>query len=110
MGKGRLDALKEGFLGNIHHPPLGCEMDRVKVGEVFKYYSKPEVAAIRLTDGSLRVGDRIQIQGATTDFSQMVESMEIEREKVDDAQIGQEVGVRTGERVRPGDRVYKLVE
>ncbi len=75
---------------------------------MFKYYAKPEVAAVRLTDGSLKVGDSIQIQGATTDFSLVIESMEIEREKVDDAHVGQEVGIKTGERVRPGDRVYKL--
>lgn len=85
-------------------------MERVKVGEVFKYYAKPHVAAIRLTDSSLKVGDAIQIQGATTDFSQTVESMEINREKVQEAQVGQEVGVQVQERVRPGDRVYKLLE
>ncbi len=83
-------------------------MERVKVGEVFKYYAKPEVAAIRLTDGSIKVGDEIQIQGATTDFSLVIESMEIEREKVEGAGPGQEVGIKTGQRVRPGDRVYKL--
>jgi putative protease len=84
-------------------------MERMKVGEVFKYYAKPEVAAIRLTDGSLKVGDEIQIQGATTDFTQVVESMEIERERVESAGVGQSVGIKVRERARPGDVVYKLV-
>ncbi|MFQ5838545.1 MAG: translation elongation factor-like protein [Thermoplasmata archaeon] len=83
-------------------------MDRIKVGEVFKYYAKPHVAAIQLTDSPLRVGDSIQIQGATTDFSQAVESMEIDRVKVESAKVGQSVGVKVNERVRPGDIVYKL--
>lgn len=83
-------------------------MARVKVGEVFKYYAKPKVAAIRLTDGALRVGDEIQVQGATTDFSQAVESMEIEREKIESARVGQEVGILVRGRVRPGDVVYRV--
>ncbi len=83
-------------------------MARVKVGEVFKYYAKPQVAAIRLTDGALKVGDEIQFQGATTDFSQAVESMEIERQQIEDARVGQEVGVLVKDRVRPGDLVYRL--
>ncbi len=82
----------------------------MKVGEVFKYYAKPQVAAIRLTESGLKVGDQIQIQGATTDLSLVVESMEIERRQVAEAKVGQEVGVLTGERVRPGDLVYKLLE
>jgi putative protease len=85
-------------------------MERVKVGEVFKYYAKPEVAAIRLTDGSLKVGDEIQVQGATTDFTQVVDSMEIEHEKVESASVGQSVGIKVKERARPGDIVYKLVK
>lgn len=85
-------------------------MERTKVGEVFKYYAKPKVAAIRLTDGPLRVGDRIQIQGFTTDLTISVDSMEIENRRVEEASVGQEIGVLLGGRARPGDRVYRLVE
>lgn len=84
-------------------------MDRERVGEVFKYYAKPGVAAIRITEGTLKVGDQIQIQGATTDFSQTVDSMEIEREKVEAASAGQSVGIQVKDRTRPGDTVYRVV-
>lgn len=83
-------------------------MARVKVGEVFKYYAKPQVAAIRLTDGAIKVGDEIEIQGATTEIAQTVESMEIEREQIQDARMGQEVGILVKDRVRPGDAVYRV--
>ncbi|MFQ6012541.1 MAG: translation elongation factor-like protein [Thermoplasmata archaeon] len=81
-------------------------MERTRIGSVFKYFAQPGVAAIELTEGALRVGDTILIQGATTDFSQEVESMQIEREAVASAEQGQSVGVKVKERVRPGDRVY----
>ncbi|MEE9593205.1 MAG: translation elongation factor-like protein, partial [Thermoplasmata archaeon] len=78
-------------------------MEQSRVGRVFKFFAQPGVAAIELTDGALRVGDTIHVQGATTDFSQEVESMQIEREVVEGAEQGQSVGVKVKERVRPGD-------
>ena len=41
------------------------------------YYSHQSVATIRLEFGTLRVGDVIHIRGHTTDFSQKVESLEV---------------------------------
>jgi translation initiation factor IF-2 len=83
-------------------------MEQTRVGQVFKYFAQPSVAAIELTDGALHVGDTIHIQGATTDFSQEVDSMQIEKESVDGAEQGQSVGIKVAERVRPGDAVYRL--
>jgi len=51
-----------------------------EVGVVEHFFSKISVAAIKLTD-VLRVGDKIRIKGATTDFEQVEESMEINRQK-----------------------------
>lgn len=83
-------------------------MEETKVGRVFKFFAQPSVAAIELTDGALRVGDNIHIQGATTDFTQEVASMEIEREAIEAAERGQSVGIKVQERVRPGDAVYRV--
>ena len=83
--------------------PLGEE-----VGNVFKYFAKVEVAAINITRGSLKVGDTIRIKGATTDFTQQIESMEIERQSVDSAGVGDSIGVKVKDRVRENDIVYKL--
>lgn len=83
-------------------------MDRVKVGEVFHYYPKIGVAAIRLTDGDLSVGDTIQIQGPSTNLTEHVETMQIEHADVPQARKGQEVGVKVKDRVREKDLVYKV--
>jgi putative protease len=77
------------------------------VGRVTHFYPKISVGVIELTD-ELRVGDRIRIKGATTDLEQAVESMEIEHERVEVARAGDSIGLKVVDRVRPGDKVYKL--
>jgi translation initiation factor IF-2 len=85
-------------------------MEKEKVGTVFTYFSKVGVAGVKLTDGSLSVGDTISIEGHTTNFQQKVESMQIDRVDVQEAGKGQSVGIKVKERVRPNDVVYKIVE
>jgi putative protease len=85
-------------------------MEKIKVGRVFKYFAKPMVAAIQIEEGTLRVGDTIAIQGATTDLTQTVDSMEIDRNPIQEANPGQSVGIKVSDRVRPNDFVYKVVE
>ena len=84
-------------------------MERVKVGEVFHYFTKIGVAAIRLTEGGLAVGDTVQIQGPTTNVEQAVDALQIEHASVPRADKGQEVGMKVKERVREKDFVYKIV-
>ncbi|HEY7587784.1 MAG TPA: translation elongation factor-like protein [Thermoplasmata archaeon] len=84
-------------------------MERVKVGEVFHFYGKIGVAAIRLTDGDLAIGDTIQIQGPSTNLTQVVEAMQIEHGNVARATKGQEVGVKVGDRARERDLVFKVL-
>lgn len=83
-------------------------MEKVKVGEVFHFFPKPSVAAIRVTDAGFRVGDTLLFQGPTTNFDQPVASMEIDKAKVQEATPGQSVGIQVRDRVRPGDLVYKV--
>ena len=84
-------------------------MERKKVGEVFHFFGHIGVAAIKLTDGSLAVGDTVQIQGPTTNLEQPVDSLQIEHGTVSNAAQGQEVGMKVRDRVREKDFVYKLV-
>jgi len=85
-------------------------MEEKKVGDVIKFFGKIGVAAIRLTEGSLKVGDTIRIVGHTTDFSQPIDSMQIENKNVQEAGPGADVGVKVKDRVREHDVVYKVVE
>ena len=84
-------------------------MERKKVGEVFHFFGHIGVAAIRLTDGSLAIGDTVQIQGPTTNVEQTVDSLQIEHATVSTAGAGQEVGMKVRDRVREKDFVYKLM-
>ncbi len=84
------------------------KVEEIEVGKVTIFFAKPSVAAIEITSGTLAVGDQIRIKGATTNFDQMIESMEIDRKPVPSAGAGQSVGIKVKERVRPHDKVYKV--
>jgi len=85
-------------------------MEEKKVGEVIKYFGKINVAAIGLSEGSLKVGDKIHIVGHTTDVTQGIDSMQIENKNVQEAGPGADIGIKVEGRVREHDVVYKVVE
>ena len=84
-------------------------MEKVEIGRVSHYFGKPQVAAIVLTDG-LKVGDRISIQGHTTDFETVVQSIQIEHDSLEEAEAGDNVGIKVPEKAREHDVVYKIIE
>ena len=83
--------------------------EEVEVGKVTIFFAKPSVVAIDIVSGSLSVGDTIRVKGATTNFEQKIESMEIDRKPVPNASAGQSVGIKVKERARPHDKVFKVV-
>jgi len=85
-------------------------MEEIVVGRVEKFFSRIGVAAIKITEGELKIGDTIRIKGHTTDFEQKIESMQVEHVPVDKAHKGQDVGIKVKEKVREGDLVYILKE
>jgi putative protease len=85
-------------------------MEEKRVGEIIKFFGKIGVAAIRLSEGSLKVGDKIHIVGHTTDITQTVDSMQIENQNVQEAGPGADIGIKLKDRAREHDVVYKVVE
>jgi len=85
-------------------------MAEEKIGVVEHFFTNISVAAIKITDGELKVGDTIHIVGAHTDFKQKINSMEIDRNSVEKVASGDEVGIKTKDRVREHDVVYKITE
>lgn len=79
------------------------------VGTVTHYYGHPHVAAVTLTDGTLTVGEDIHIVGHTSDFTQRVESMEINHAPVAKARPGESVGIRVLDHAREHDKVYRVL-
>lgn len=81
-----------------------------KIGHIIDYFAKIGVMAVKITNGTLKVGDKIHIKGHTTDFTQIVESMQIEKKPVQQATVGDEIGIKAIDRVRKTDTVYKVIE
>lgn len=81
-----------------------------RVGTVIDYYAKIGVAGIRLDAGGLQVGDTIRLRGHTTDFTQAVESLQVEHQSVPRAERGSEVAVKVRERARKHDEVLRVRE
>jgi len=78
-----------------------------RIGIVTHYFPHVSAAIVQLETGSLRVGDVIHIKGHTSDFTQRVESMEIDHVHVSEARPGQSFGLRVKEHAREHDVVYK---
>ncbi len=83
-------------------------MAEQRIGRVTHYWSKLGVAGIEITAGELRVGDTIHFKGHTTDFTQRVDSMQVEHEAVAIARAGDAVGMKVTDHVRDHDEVYKV--
>lgn len=83
-------------------------MDEKEIGVITHFFANIGVGVIKLS-GNLKIGDKIHITGETTNFEQILESMQVDRKDVEDAKPGDDIGVKFKDRVRANDKVY-LVE
>jgi putative protease len=83
-------------------------MAEKKIGVVTHYFGKIGVAAVKITAGELKIGDTIHVEGHTSDFTQTVQSMQVEHAAVDVARPGDEIGLKTTEYTRENDAVYRV--
>lgn len=77
------------------------------LGKVTHYFPKVKAAVIKLK-APLAVGDKIKVKGHTSDFIQVVKSLQIDRVVISSAQKDDEIGLMVESRVRRGDKVTKL--
>ena len=82
-------------------------MAETLIGTVTHYYGHIEVAGLSVT-APLEVGDTIHVVGSTTDFTQPVESMQIDHGEVKRVGPGDQIGIRVRDRVREHDQVFKV--
>ena len=85
------------------------EPEYAKVGRIEHFYSKASVAIVEVS-APMKNGDKILIRGGTTNLPQVVESMEVEHKRVNEAQAGQRIGLKVAGRVRENDIVYKFAQ
>jgi len=79
-----------------------------KVGIIEHFFTNISVAAIKLTDGQVAVGDTLHFVGTHTDFTQTIDRMEINRNPVTVAKKGDAIGIKVSSRVHEHDIVYKV--
>jgi putative protease len=83
-------------------------MPEQQVGVIVKFFAKPSVAAIEVTNGTIKKGDMLRFLGHTTDFTEEAQSMQIDNQPVEEAKVGDMLGMKVSERVRENDKVYKV--
>lgn len=82
-------------------------MDKLEeVGKVSHYFSRIGVAIVDLK-APVSVGDQILVKGPTSDFEQVIESMQIEHVNVSTAKKGDSIGLKVNKLVKPNDILYK---
>ena len=79
------------------------------IGTVEQFFDKISVAAITL-QGSLRVGDIIEIGTEEEAIRQKVASMQINRKDVKEAYSGDSVGIKSKYPLYIGSPVYKIIK
>jgi len=82
-------------------------MTEKQVGKITHFYDKLSVRVVKLTD-TLKVGDKIHIQGAHDDFEQVVESMQLDQKDVKAGKKGEDIAIKVSQKVHENDKVLKV--
>lgn len=75
------------------------------IGEVTHFYNKIGVAIVKFKQ-AVPTGTKLAFKGATTDFEEIVDSMQFDHKPIDAAPKGKQVGIKVKEKVHEGDSVY----
>ncbi len=93
-----------------HRYGSGAAKKKVYLAKAIKYFSGLGVAEFEMESGMLAVGDEILVTGPTTGaLMQTVEEIRVELKPVAETRKGERFSIRTTDKVRPSDRLYKLV-
>lgn len=84
-------------------------MPEIKIGTVEDFFGKVGVIAFHVEGEEIAVGDTIHVKGHTTDFQEVVESIQIDKQPVQRAGPGSNVGIKSKEKARKGDIIYKVL-
>lgn len=84
-------------------------MAEKEIGVISHYFNHLEVGIITLSD-ALKVGDTIRIKGAHDDFTQTVDSMQVEHKDVQEGKAGDAVGIKVTQKVHEHDKAYRVTE
>ena len=77
-----------------------------EIGNITHYFPHVKAAVIELS-GNLKLKDKILIKGHTTNFEQVVTSIQANNKEITEAEKGKTIGLKVKNRVRHNDTVYK---
>ena len=77
------------------------------IGVVTHFYGNIKVAIVKFKK-PVKSGSKLCFCGATTDFDQVVKSMQYDHKEIAVAPKGKEVGIKVNKRVREGDEVFLM--
>ena len=83
---------------------------KVYVGRGVKYFSRLGVAEFVIEAAEINEGDRLCITGPTTGLIYLIaDDMRYELQRVSTAQKGWHISIKVPEKVRPSDKLFKLI-
>jgi putative protease len=84
---------------------------KIYVGKINNYFSRLNVAEIKMETQELQIGDEIKIIGPTTGvYEGHISEIRVDLKNVNKTVKGEDCSVPVKELVRRGDKVYKVVE
>jgi len=86
----------------------GDEKIKTPIGKVTHYYDKISVAVLDLTSGSLKVGQQIKFKKGEKEFTQSIQSLQIDHKEVEEVKKGDSFGIKVDEEVQEGMEVYTV--
>lgn len=84
-------------------------VEKKLIGKIVHFYPKISVAVLELED-ALKVGDKISIERESGSFEQIVDSMQMEHESIQEAKAGDAIGLKVAESTSKGAKVFKVIE
>ena len=78
------------------------------IGKVIHYYDKFGVAIVDLEDGEIKVGDEVKFKRGDGEFTQKVESLQVEHQSVDSVKQGDSFGLKVDKPTKVGTEVYAV--
>lgn len=77
------------------------------IGIVSHFYSGLDVAIVKFKK-DVKKGDKVRFKGHTTDFEQVIKSMQYDHKDIVIAKKGKDVGIKISDKVREGDEVFEI--
>ena len=84
---------------------------KIYIGKGVNYFSKAAIGEFKGESNQLEVGDRVMITGPTTGYIETtIEELRLEDKTVTQVGKGDTFSFKVGEKIRPSDKLYKIVE